>query len=99
MHGLQDLRVSTHSKIIIGAPDRDLLVLGAEMSSWELLGQTIDVIEVAVRLVLVLLVQLGSIKSLIVKLRSLWRSRLSSGGDLGGLLGIGRGLDGVDEGN
>lgn len=69
------------------------------MSSWEFLGQTIDIVKVAVRFVLVLLVQLGLVESFIVELRGLWRGRLSGGGDLGSLLGIGRGLDGVDEGN
>jgi hypothetical protein len=37
------------------------------MSAWELLGETVDVVEVAVRLVFVFFVQLVLVESLIVK--------------------------------
>jgi hypothetical protein len=49
------------------------------VSTGKLLGETIDVVEVAVRLVLVLLLQLSIVKVFIVKLGSLWRN-CSSGG-------------------
>ena len=59
------------------------------MSAGEFLGKTVDVVEVAVRLVLVLLVQLILVEALIVKfcrLRNRWyseRSMLSAGRFLG----------------
>jgi hypothetical protein len=49
------------------------------VSTGKLLGETIDVVEVAVRLILVLLLQLSIVKVFIVKLGSLLRS-CSSGG-------------------
>jgi hypothetical protein len=49
------------------------------VSTGKLFGETIDVVEVAVRLVLVLLLQLSIVKVFIVKLGSLWSS-CSSGG-------------------
>ena len=39
------------------------------MSAGELLGKTIDVVEVAVRFVLVLLLQLGIVESLVIEFR------------------------------
>jgi hypothetical protein len=71
MHGLQDLGVPAHAKIVIGTPDGDFLVLVVLMSAGELLSETVDVIEVAVGLVLVLLVQLGLVESLVIELGSL----------------------------
>jgi len=40
------------------------------MSAGKLLGETVDVVEVAVGLVLVLLVQLGLVESLVIELGS-----------------------------
>jgi hypothetical protein len=44
------------------------------MRTWEFLGETIDVVEIAIGLVLVLLVELGIVKALIVELGGLWWS-------------------------
>jgi hypothetical protein len=49
------------------------------VSTGKLLGETIDVVEVAIRLVLVLLLQLSIVKVFIAKIGSLWRS-CSDGG-------------------
>ena len=47
------------------------------MSTWEFLGEAIDVVEVAVRLVLMLLVELGLVEAFIVEFRRRWGRRLS----------------------
>lgn len=47
------------------------------MGAWKLLGETIDVVEIAVRLVLVLLLQLGIVESLIVKVLLVVDDRLA----------------------
>lgn len=68
VHSLQDLRISAHSQIIIGAPDRDSLILVGHMGAGELFGEAIDVVEVAVGLVLMLLVQFGIVEAFVVEL-------------------------------
>lgn len=68
VHRLQDLGISSHAKIIIGAPDRDSLVLVRHVRLREFLRKAIDVVEVAVRLILMLLVQLGIVKLLVIEL-------------------------------
>jgi len=70
MHSFQNLGVSAHAEIVIGTPDGDFLVLVVLMSAGKLLGETVDVVEVAVGLVLVLLVQLGLVESLVIELGS-----------------------------
>jgi hypothetical protein len=70
MHSLQDLRVPAHTKVIIGAPHGDSLILVGHVSAGELFGETIDVVEVAVGLILMLLVKLGIVESLVVELGS-----------------------------
>jgi hypothetical protein len=45
------------------------------MRTWELLGEAIDVVEVAVGLILVLLVELGIVEGLIIELGRLRRWR------------------------
>ena len=70
MHSLQNLGVSAHAEIVVGTPDGDFLVLVVLMSAGKLLGETVDVVEVAVGLVLVLLVQLGLVESLVIELGS-----------------------------
>jgi hypothetical protein len=47
------------------------------VSSGEFLGETIDVVEIAVGFVLVLLVKLRLVESLVVELGWLWSRRLS----------------------
>ena len=69
VHGFEDVLVATHTQVIVGAPDRDSFVLGGHVGSWKFLGQTVDVVEVAVGLVSMLLVQLRVVVTLIVKLR------------------------------
>jgi len=55
VHGLQNLRIAAHAEIVIRAPDRHTLLLRGGVGPREFLGQPVDVVEVAVRLVLVLL--------------------------------------------
>lgn len=86
MHRLQNLRIAAHSKVVIGAPDRDTLFLRGHVSTREFLGETVDVVEVAIGLVLVLLVQLGLVEALIVELDRLRSRRLSRGN--WGILGL-----------
>ncbi len=79
VHGLQDLRVSAHAKIVVGAPDSNSLILVGHVSARKLFGKTINVVEVAVGLVSVLLVELSSVESLVVELGGFvlgWTSRL-----------------------
>lgn len=81
------MSVATHAKIVIGAPDGDALFLVGHVGTGKFLGQAIDVVEVAVGLVLVLLVQFSSVVGIVVELgirvervdsrRSLARSRRS----------------------
>jgi hypothetical protein len=55
------------------------------MGTWEFLGEAVDVVEVAVGLVLVLLVELGRIEGLIVEFGGLrWRRWAAGGEVLGG---------------
>jgi hypothetical protein len=76
MHSLQDLRVSAHAKVIIGAPHGDSLILVGHVSAGKLFGETVDVVEVAVGLILVLLVKLRIVESLVVELgRLCWTGR------------------------
>ena len=70
MHGLQNLGIPAHAEIVVGTPDGDFLVLVVLVGAGELLGETVDVVEVAVGLVLVLLVQLGLVESLVIELGS-----------------------------
>ncbi len=45
----------------------------------EFLGQPIDIIEVAVRFVLVLLIKFGAVEAVVVELDRLWRRRFGAG--------------------
>ena len=67
VHGLQDLAVASHAKVVIGAPDGHALLGGGSVGAGKFLGQTVDVVEVAVRLVLVLLLQFAIVKGVVVK--------------------------------
>jgi hypothetical protein len=68
VHPAQDVGVAAHAEIVVGAPDGDALVLVGHVGAGELLGQAVDVVEVAVGLVLVLLVELGIVVGLVVEL-------------------------------
>ncbi len=61
------------------------------MSARKFLGQAIDVVEVAVRLVFMFLVQLGLVKAVIVKFDRCGRGRLA-GGNWGSFRTLGLGF-------
>jgi hypothetical protein len=91
MHGLDHLGIAAHTKVVIGAPHSHTLVGVLGVGFGEFLGQTVDVVEVAVRLVLVLLVELGLVEALVVKFGSDGGGGLSSadnGGDLALVVGV-----------
>jgi len=67
LHSLENDGIVAHPKIIISAPNFNLILDAAGMSDGEFGCETIDVIEIAVRFVLVLLVELTDVKLLIVK--------------------------------
>lgn len=75
--------VPTHAKVVVGAPDGDALLWDRHMRTRELFRQSIDVIEVAVRFVLVLLVQLIVIETIIVEARSRWGTGLETSVSVG----------------
>jgi hypothetical protein len=55
------------------------------MGTWEFLGEAVDVVEVAVGLVLVLLIELSRIEGLVVKFGGFrWRRWAAGGEVLGG---------------
>ena len=68
VHLLQNLRVSAHTEVVVGAPNSDLVLGGVLVSARELLGQTVDVVEVAVRLVFVLLIQFALVVRLVIEM-------------------------------
>jgi hypothetical protein len=76
MHGVEDMLVATHAEIVIGAPHRHSFILLCHVSAGEFLGETIDIIEIAVGFVLVLFVQLVLVKLFIIESRSVWGGRL-----------------------
>jgi len=91
LHGIEHDRVLAHPQIVIRAPNIHLILRIGGMRYRELGGEAIDIVEVAVRpatvklkiprcirrcsLVLVLLVQLGLVKRLVVE-QSSWRRLL-----------------------
>jgi hypothetical protein len=75
VHLVQDFRVLSHSEVIVRAPHRNLLFLGSHVGLREFLRKTVDVVEVAVTLVLVLLVQLVLVEGLVIEASSLGRRR------------------------
>lgn len=74
LHGLDDDGVLAHAEVVVRAPDGDLVLGLCGVGARELLGQAVDVVEEAVGLVLVLLVQLLLVGGLVVK-------GLAGGGD------------------
>lgn len=82
MHCFQDGRVAAHAEVVVAAPCGDELVGGIEMRLREILGETIDVVEVAVGLVLVFLVELRLVEALVVEFATAAarRSRCNVGG-------------------
>jgi hypothetical protein len=83
VHGLQDVFVPTHTKVVIGAPDGDALLWDGHMRTRELFRKPIDVIEVAVGFVLVLLGQLTVVETIIVEARSRWGTGLCTSVSVG----------------
>jgi len=67
VHGLQHLRIAAHAEIVVGAPHRHTLLRRGRVGAGELLRKTVDVVEVAVRLVLVLLLQLAAVEAFVVE--------------------------------
>jgi len=96
LHGLEDNRIVAHTEVIISAPNLDLIFDVAGVGNGELGGKAVDIIEVAVGLVLMLLLELIDIEVLIIKpgvcigLLSLDRSR-----GLVGLCGSGSLVEGA----
>ena len=68
MHRLQHLPVTAHAQVVVGAPHRHFLLWRRHVRAGEFLCQPIDVVEVAVRLIAVLLIQLALIERFIVEL-------------------------------
>lgn len=79
MHSIEDMLVTAHAEIIIGAPDSDKLLGHRHVGTRKLLRKTIDVVEVAIRFVLVLLVKFCFVEILVVKLGGCWWGRLWPG--------------------
>jgi hypothetical protein len=92
------LWIAAHAEIVVGAPYSHTLVGVLGVSFREFLGQAVDIVEVAVRLVLVLLVKLGFVETFIIKFGGDWGSGLSStdGGDFALVNGV---LDWTKSGN
>jgi hypothetical protein len=82
LHGLDDNRIIAHTEVVISAPNLNLVLDVAGVGNRELGSETVDVVEVAVGLVLVLLVELIDIEALIVE-----------PGVSFGLVGVNRGRD------
>lgn len=74
LHGLDDDGVLAHAEVVVRAPHGDLVLGLCGVGARELLSQAVDVVEEAVGLVLVLLVQLLLVGGLVVK-------SLAGGGD------------------
>ena len=66
MHGLENVWITAHAEIVVGAPDGDLFVAAGHVSAREFLRETIDVVEVAVGFVFVLFVEFGAIEGFVV---------------------------------
>lgn len=84
LHGFKDNWVFAHAQVIIAAPDINLLRSHRSVSDGELGGDAVDIVEVAIALVLVLLLELGRIESLIIETRASSMGILDGGG-IGGL--------------
>ena len=67
VHGLEDLWVSTHTKVVIGAPDSHSFVASSHVRLRKFLRESIDVVEVAVGLVFMLFIKLGIVEILVVE--------------------------------
>lgn len=82
VHRLEYVWVASHAEVVVGAPDSHLVLRGLLVGTRKFLGQSVDVVEVAIRLVLVLLVQLIVVKAFVVERRGSWGGRRC---DIGGL--------------
>lgn len=81
LHGLEDNGVVAHTQIVIRTPYLHLGLGVSGVGDREFGGETVDVVEVTVRVVVVLLLQLSSVEALVVE---------TSGAGSGGGLGNGR---------
>ena len=59
------VRERRDAEVVVGAPDVDLVALGARIRDWELCSEAIDVVKVAVRLMF--LIELTTKEGLVVK--------------------------------
>lgn len=75
LHGFEDNRVVSHAEVIVGAPNLDLILDILGVGKWEFVRKPINIVEVAVRLVLVLLLELCCEKMVVVEdaFVRLWR--------------------------
>lgn len=71
MHSLQHLWVASHAEIIIGTPHGDPLTLVCHVGLRKLLCETIDVIEIAIRFVLMLLLDFRIVETIVVEFGSI----------------------------
>ena len=69
LHALEDDGVLAHSKVVVGAPDVNLLLGGSRVSDGKLCSKAVDVVEVAVALVLMLLLELDVVEHFVVEAR------------------------------
>lgn len=78
VHGVQNDGVPSHAEVIVRAPNGHLVLLVGRVGDGELFGESVDVVEVPVRLVLVLLVERGLVVLLVIELTWRWRSTTSN---------------------
>ena len=76
LHRRQDLGMLGHAKVVIRTPNSNLFLFLCRVAARKLFSESIDIVEVAIRLVLVFLVKLGAIKRLVVE----WTSRKETRG-------------------
>lgn len=75
MHSLEHMWVAAHAQVVVGAPHRHLVLGRFLVRTRKLLGQTVNVVEVSVRLVLVLLLKLILVEAFVVEIGALGSSR------------------------
>ena len=92
LHSLQDYRISTHTKIVVGAPNLDFIGNLRGVGRRETGCKAVDVVEVTVRLVLVLLVELLLVELFVVEAAGRLRRLALLGCGSNGLLRGGRRL-------
>ena len=92
LHSLQDYRISTHTKIVVGAPNLDFIGDLRGVGRRETGREAVDVVKVTVRLVLMLLVKLLLVELFVVEAAGRLRRLALLGCGSNGLLRGGRRL-------